>query len=103
MEQKDFILKDEVCFCDESFFHDKKEHTYEVTCYDGYGIGYLIDADDYETPTYIKVIYPTLQEVLADDGMASEVLEYCGLYDLEPSDINYGDIMLTYGEIQYEL
>lgn len=43
--------------------------------------------------------YPTLQEVLNDRVMTNEVLTYCGLYDLNAKDLNYGDLMLTYGEI----
>jgi hypothetical protein len=40
-----------------------------------------------------------LEEILADEDDCDHILEYRGLYDLTPSDIHYGDVMVTFGEI----
>ena len=32
-------------------------------------------------------------------ALTNDVLRYCGLYDLSAKDLNYGDLMLTFGEI----
>ena len=93
------ILSKEILFQDVCFFNDENEHTYDVECHDGYGIGTLADEDDNNAPKTIKVKYPTLAEVLADEEMSTYVLRYRGLYDLSAKDIRYDDIMLAYGEI----
>jgi hypothetical protein len=44
--------------------------------------------------------YPTRNDVLSDmGGVADDILQYRGLYDLDASDITYGDIMMYLGEI----
>jgi hypothetical protein len=92
------ILSKETIFQDPCFFHDDNEHYYDVECYDGHGIGTLVDEED-NAPKTIKVDYPTLKEVLADEEMSAYVLRYRGLYDLSAKDIRYDDIMLAFGEI----
>ena len=94
----DSILSKETLFQDFCFFNDENEHTYDVECFDGYGIGTLVDEED-NAPKTIKVDYPTLKEVLANEEMSAYVLRYRGLYDLSAKDIRYDDIMLAYGEI----
>jgi hypothetical protein len=74
------------------------EVTYDMECYDGYAIGKLVD--DVDAPATIRMEYPTLADVLSDmGGVADDILQYRGLYDLDASDITYGDIMMYLGEI----
>lgn len=77
------------------FLEDNKEYT--VCCFDGYAYADRLYYKD-KKPKTVKLKYPKLQEVLADPDMAYEVLKYNGLYDLKPSDLNYGDIMMCYGK-----
>lgn len=93
------ILCEEVSFWDYEFFMDKEEHIYDVECFDGYGIGINIDNED-DAPRTIKVIYPTLEEVLSNEKDTEYVLRYRGLYDLTPANIKYDDIMMAYGKIK---
>ena len=80
------------------FPHLKDDAIYDLECYDGYATGERI-CDTENAPKNVRLEYPTLEEVLADEQKASYVLEYRGLYDLTPSDIHYGDIMMAYGEV----
>lgn len=93
------ILCEEVSFRDYEFFKDSQGHIYDVECFDGYGIGTNIDDED-DAPRTIKVIYPTLEEVLSNEKDTEYVLRYRGLYDLTPANINYDDIMMAYGKIK---
>jgi hypothetical protein len=43
------------------------------------------------------------EEVLANEEMCNEVLEYRGLADLTKKDIHYGDIMLAYGKVSSDI
>lgn len=95
---KNFIYEEEITFFDKEFFQDNNEHLYECKCYDGYAICSAID--DKEEHKMIKVTYPLRDEILANEQMYEEVLEYRGLFDLTKDDIHYGDIMLTYGKIE---
>lgn len=74
-------------------------YTYDMECGDGEAIGTLCDSNAPIAPKRIKMTYPKLADVLADEDMANDVLEYRGLYDLTPSDIHYGDVMMAYGEV----
>lgn len=76
----------------------KDDAIYDLKCYDGYATGERI-CDTENAPKNIRLEYPTLEEVLADEEKVSYVLEYRGLYDLTPNDIHYGDIMMAYGEV----
>lgn len=93
------IRKEEVEFCDSTFFNDSEVHCYDLECADGHATGTKSDPED-NAPEQIEVTYPTLREVLADENMQVHILCYCGLYDLKAEDINYADIMLAYGMIK---
>ena len=80
------------------FTFGDKTYEYNVECSDGVAIGAYY-GDDPDAPKRIKMTYPKLADVLADEEMADHVLEYRGLYDLTPSDIHYGDVMMAYGEV----
>jgi hypothetical protein len=99
MKKKDFYFEDEIELVDEKFFGDNEEHLYNIQCFDGHATAYKADEDDEIAPNVVKMVYPTLAEVLADKEKAEEVLDYRGLWDLKPSDIHYGDIMMCYGKI----
>ena len=96
MEQ-DVIYEDEVFFVNNDVFGDYAEHEYNCECHDGVAYCDRCDSDDVKAPEIIKVVYPTLEEVLADEDMVADVREYRGLNS--SCDIHYGDIMLRYGEI----
>ena len=93
------IKREEVEFCDSTFFNDNEVHCYDLECADGHATGTKSYPED-NAPEQIEVTYPTLREVLADENMQVHVLCYCGLYDLTAADINYADIMLAYGVIK---
>lgn len=92
-------VEEEAMFCSPSFFGDDYEHCYDVDCCDGWASGALHDPND-DAPKTIKLTYPTLAEVLANEELTSYVLRYRGLWDCTKEDINYGDIMMALGEIQ---
>ena len=96
--KKDFILKEEVYFCDEEVFGDKEEHSYDVKCYDGYAIG-TPSKGETSSITQLRLVYPKRQSILGSEEESKYVLRYCGLYDLKPQDIHYGDIMTALGEV----
>lgn len=78
---------------------NNKEYEYDMTCYDGYAFGVLRE-DANDVPNIIKMTYPTLNEVLSDmGGLADDILQYRGLWDLDTNKIHYGDIMMCLGEI----
>lgn len=76
-------------------------YLYDLKCSDGEAIGTLcpIDLNDPDAPRVIKMEYPKLADVLADEDMCDHILEYRGLHDLSPSDIHYGDVMMAFGEV----
>jgi hypothetical protein len=47
-----------------------------------------------------RIIATKIAEVLKNEQMCKEVLEYRGLYDLTKTDIHFGDTMVTYGKIE---
>ena len=81
----------------------KEEVVYDFKCYDTYAIGTLSPDNDGEVyataPKHIKMTYPSLAEIKADEKKADYVLTYRGLYDLKADDIHYGDICISMGEI----
>lgn len=78
---------------------NNKEYEYDMTCYDGYAFGVLRE-DANDVPNIIKMTYPTLNEVLSDmGGLADDILQYRGLYDLSVEDLHYGDVMMYMGEV----
>jgi hypothetical protein len=98
MNNKDFILEEEILFQDVEIFGNDYEHSYNVTCYDGYAIGDLIDEED-DAPKHIRLEYPKIKEVIRDEDKSNYVLRYRGLWDLGIESINYGDIMISLGDI----
>lgn len=74
---------------------------YDLKCRDGEAIGTLcpLDLNDPDAARVIKMEYPKLADVLADEDMCEEILNYRGLHDLSPSDIHYGDVMMVFGEV----
>lgn len=97
--EKDFILREEVYLYDEDLFADSDEHLFDVECYDGYAIATRCEDEDNTNIEEVRLEYYTLAEVLSNAFLSEQVLQYNGLYDLSPSDINYGDIMMAYGKI----
>lgn len=96
--EKQFILETEVLLTDAEVFCDPEEHPYNVYCTDGFAFAERAD-DTPNAPSLLKLTYPTLDEVRADEDMAHEVLVYRDLYDRTADDITYGDIMMRYGTI----
>lgn len=74
------------------------EVEYEVHCYDAIAYGRRTDNNE-NAPYFIKMSYPTRDEIIADEDKARYVLEYRGLFDLTTENIHYGDIMMAYGEV----
>lgn len=70
-----------------------------VDCFCCNGFAFAVEQSKEERKFCYYLNYPTLEKVLSNDDMCAEILTYCGLYDLTKNDINFGDIMLTYGEI----
>lgn len=95
---KDFVLEEDVYITNEKVFGDLDEHSYDVTCYDGFAVGHSVDMLDNE-PERVKLIYPKREEILTDEDRAEFVLKSRGLYDLTQDDIHFGDIMMVYGKI----
>ena len=100
MNDTDYIFREDVLLYDSAIFGDDDEHEYNAKCYDGYAIAERSETEDGKVPLKLKMTYPKLSEVLKDDALAKEVLDYSGLFDLQPKDINYGDIMLCFGTIE---
>lgn len=99
MVNKNFAFETDVLIQDKKFFKDDKEHTYDVYCYNGFGIGMLSDDEDTTAPKRILLTYPKRERIVKSNKLSGEVLEYRGLFDLGAKDITYGDIMMLYGEI----
>jgi hypothetical protein len=99
MAKEVYILKESVYLYDEDLFGDSEEHLFDVKCYDGYAIATRCKDEDSTNIEQVRLEYYTLAEVLANEILSNHVLRYNGLYDLSPSDINYGDIMMAYGKI----
>lgn len=93
------VIENEILFVDKWTFGDDHEHSYDCDCCDGVAICTRTDPNDTTIPMQIKVTYPTLDEILADEDKCDHILKYRGLHDLKPSDIHYGDVMMAYGEI----
>ena len=96
--KKDMVLETDILLHDKDVFGDEKEHAFDVECYDGYGIAKAIE--DNEKVREVRLTYPKMSIVLKDKDLCHEILEYRGLWDLTPSDITFGDIMMALGEIE---
>lgn len=66
-------------------------------CINGFALA--VEQSDEERKFSFCLSYPTLEDVLTDKDKCHEILTYCGLWDLTDKEINFGDIMLTFGEI----
>lgn len=93
------IFEESIEFVDEEMLGDNQTHCYDCDCEDGIAVGTLCDDEESNAPKRIRITYPKLADVLADEDMCEEILEYRGLHDLSPSDIHYGDVMMVFGEI----
>jgi hypothetical protein len=100
MENK-FIVEDELLV---SIPNISGEVAYDFKCYDTYADGTLSAFNEEEVlataPKQIRMVYPSLAEIKADEERANYVLEYRGLYDLSVEDIHYGDICISLGELE---
>ena len=94
MENKDFIIEDEVLVN----IWQHEDTPYRMVCYDGYAVGTLLD-EEYKCPNTIRMEYPKLEDVLKDDDLCYRILEYRGLWDKTVNDIHFGDIMMYLGKI----
>lgn len=96
------ILMEDVYLCDEMIFHDLKEHYYDIDCYDGFALGKWSRDEDGTTsmsPKEVTLIYPELADVIANEELSKQVLDYCGMSGLKAEDLNFADVMLCFGEI----
>ena len=93
---RQYILEEEVFLVDSEAFGDDEEHCYNVRCFDGYGIGK--SNDTIKQPKIVRLEYPKLKDVLADEKKLLEVTNYCGLWEMEDR-INFADIMFTFGKV----
>jgi len=75
----------------------------DFLCYDGTAFSIKNFKGPNGVRYIVKAEYPKLSEVLADEKMTREVLSTCDYYNLEkdqPEQINYGDIMRTFPNIE---
>lgn len=93
----EFIPRDGVEFVDEEVFGDNKVHIFDCWCYDGIAYCFLPNSVNVLPDLIVK--YPKREDVIKDEELCAYILRYCGLYDLGYEDINYGDIMLSLGNI----
>ena len=98
MNNKDFIIKNNVVLVNKDVFGDEKEHSYTFKCYDGHSVGTLNDINTDNISPNIALTYPKLEDVLSDKEMTENIIKHCGLFN-QYDDINFGHIMETYGEI----
>lgn len=75
------------------------QHGAMCVCFCSDKLAIAIEQSDEERKFCYFLQYPSLQEVLNSKALTNDVLRYCGLYDLTAKDLNYGDLMLTFGEI----
>ena len=93
----DIVHRDGILFSSTGFFGDNREHEYNCDCMDGHA--YCVLADLSDSARYsIEVEYPKMDELT--DGQKDRILEYCGMWDLSHSDINYADVCITFGTVK---
>lgn len=63
-------------------------------CFCCNGFAFAVEQSKEERKFCYYLNYPTLEEVEHNDDMCKEIISYCGF-----NDINFGDIMLTYGQV----
>lgn len=91
------IYEDEILFVNEDVFGDSEEHVYNCECHDGVAYCDLDVAEGNTGPEFIKVVYPKLADILADEEEVAAVRRYRGLD--ASCEIHYGDIMMLHGVI----
>lgn len=87
------IIEDQALFVDVNFFGDNYEHEYFCRCYDGHAV--CMNSTYSDAPDVINVKYPKLNELTSEQK--DHIRKYRGI---GRSEINYGDVMITYGEIE---
>ena len=78
----------------------EEEVIYDIMCYDGIAIGFLNDSSATNAPKRIKMEYPKLEEVRANEDLASYVLTYRGFFHLNKNDLHFGDVMMAWRNYQ---
>lgn len=96
---KNDTIHDDIFISCKEVFGDDKNRLYKGTFTDGKATLNAEEPNGDELDT-ITLVYPTIDEVLADYDMAKEVLVYNGLFDLTVDDINPYDIAMVYGGIK---
>ena len=91
------IYEDEILFVNEDVFGDSEEHEYNCECHDGVAYCDRCNREDVKAPEVIKVTYPKLADILADEEEVAAVRRYRGLD--ASCEIHYGDIMMLHGVI----
>lgn len=97
----EICILEEVYFNDEKIFGDNEKHYYDAECFDGYAIATKRnDYEDDKAPAKLKLTYPKREEVIKNEELANEVLDYRGLDDRTIEEMSFGDIMLYLGELE---
>lgn len=94
MEKINYILEKNI----EVEVSNGKYAEYDLMCFNGVAIGTLSENVPY-APREIILHYPKLEDVLNDESMCKDILEYRGLFDNKKEDIHYGDVMMRYGRV----
>ena len=96
---KEDTIYDDILLTSKEVFGDDEEHLYIGTFTDGSA---MLQVEEYTGKPLdaLILVYPTIDEVLADDDMVEEVLVYNGLFDCTADDINPYDIAMVYGNIK---
>lgn len=84
---------EEILLSNNALFGNDDEHIYNGVFRDGKAV--CIPEED--SDPFVVLEYPKLDEVLNDKAMSDEIIRYCGLYDLTPSDLTPYDVALCYG------
>lgn len=79
---------------DEEFFGDNGEYRYLGFFKDGIARLHIEDTSLNDKPV-VDIVYPTLEEVMADEKMLREVSAWCC-----GREITYYDVALLYGEVK---
>lgn len=90
------FIEDKVLFENKYFFGDNYEHEYFCRCHDGYAV--CMNSEHSDAPDIIRVKYPKLEDLTEEQK--DHILSYRGLCSSDRIAIHYGDVMVTYGEIE---
>ena len=70
---KKYSVHEGMEFTDKQFFGDNYTHTYQMHCYDGFAIGFLLvdeeakEANNINLPAKIVAVYPTKKEITKNE------------------------------------